>query len=360
MPNVSHVRNTSISTSVAMYPASVRPLKASGAVMLARPEQRTPTVGSDHSLAHAIERILDVWQSMAARGEFTEQTYDKFSLLLGRFGRYAHLRGALVIDDVDRDLAEDFITARGRSRHGDVSEAAVATMLLRRSVLRIAFRTLRELDLSDTEPTRDIELPRRAVGDVRPLTEDEVIDLRHQASFVTRPSRHGAAAALALAGGHSGEIGHVRVQDLDAERRRVWMHGSTKTDPRWCPLDTWCLTILTNRAAFVTARQLRPESVPHARLAVSDKHASDAALQARVCVALRDLLTRIGLHDDPDVKPSSITAWAGLDAFDRTGHIEDTASLLGLRSLDRAAAVIGHHWHQPADAETAATEPLSA
>jgi integrase/recombinase XerC len=37
-------------------------------------------VGSDHFLAHAIECVLDVWQSMAARGEFTEQTYDKFGL----------------------------------------------------------------------------------------------------------------------------------------------------------------------------------------------------------------------------------------------------------------------------------------
>ncbi|MFI1734065.1 hypothetical protein ACH40E_33605 [Streptomyces acidicola] len=301
-------------------------------------------MGSDHSLTHALERVLDVWQSMAARDEFTDQTYDKFSLLLIRLGRYAHLRGALTVEDITPDLAKDFITARGRSRHGHVSEAAVATMLLRRSVLRIAFRTLRELGLSDTDPTRDIELPRRVPGDVRPLTEDEVVSLRHQASFVTRPSRHGAAAALALAGGHSGEIGHIRVRDLDTERSRVWMHGSTKTDPRWCPLDAWSLNTLTARADFVAARQLRPGSAPLARLAVSDRHASDAALQARVCVALRDLLTRIGLHDEADVKPSSITAWAGLDVFEDTGRIEDTARRLGLRSLDRAAAVIGHEW----------------
>lgn len=48
--------------------------------MLVPPERRTPTVGSDHSLTHALERVLDVWQSMAARDEFTDQTYDKFSL----------------------------------------------------------------------------------------------------------------------------------------------------------------------------------------------------------------------------------------------------------------------------------------
>ncbi|MER6421931.1 hypothetical protein [Streptomyces sp. NPDC001137] len=304
-------------------------------------------MGSDLSLTLALDRVQDMWQTMAARGEFTEQTLDKFGLLLRRFGRYSQLRGAVVLDDITPDLAEDFVTARGRSRHGRVADSAVATMLLRRSVLRIAYRTLRELSLSDGDPTRDIVLPRRTTGDVRPLDEDEVIDLRHRASFVTRPSRHGAVAALALAGGHSGEIGHIRVQDLDPQRRRVWMHGSTKTDPRWCPLDDWSLNVLVNRAEFVAARQLRPDSAPRARLAVSDRHASDAALQARVCVALRDLLIRIGLSSEDDVKPASVTAWAGLEAFERTGRIEDAARRLGLRSLDRAAAVIGHTWRTP-------------
>ncbi|KQV13829.1 hypothetical protein [Kitasatospora sp. Root107] len=171
-------------------------------------------------------------------------------------------------------------------------------------------------------------------------------ELRHHASFVDRPSRHAAAAALALAGGHSGEIGHSQVKDLDLAGRRVWIHGSTKTDSRWCPLDHWALAALTQRAAFVTARQLSSSTAPSARLAVSDKHASDAALQARVCVALTDLLRRIGLAGEPDVKPSSVTAWAGIEAFETGGRIEDAARRLGLRSLDRAAAVIGHTWHE--------------
>ncbi|MFF2661861.1 hypothetical protein ACFVUH_31430 [Kitasatospora sp. NPDC058032] len=39
-------------------------------------------------------------------------------------------------------------------------------------------------------------------------------------------------AALALADGHSGEIDHTRIRNLDPHGRRVWMHGSAKTDPR--------------------------------------------------------------------------------------------------------------------------------
>ncbi|MFF3381336.1 hypothetical protein ACFYXF_51360 [Streptomyces sp. NPDC002680] len=302
-------------------------------------------MGSDPSLTHAFDCVWDVWQTMAARGEFTEQTLDKFGLLLRRSERYLYLRGAVVLGDVTAELAEDFVTARGRSRHGHVTDSAASTMLGRRSVLRIAFRTLRELGLSDTDPTRDIILPSRQGGEIRALVEGEVVDLRHHASFIDRPRRHGAAAALALAGGHSAEIGHIRVCDLDLDGRRVWMHGATKTDARWCPLDDWSLNVLAHRAAFVSARQLRPERAPHARLAVSDKPASDATLQSRVCVALRNLLTWIGLDGEEDVKPSSVTAWAGVEEFERTGRIENVACRLGLRSLDRAAAVIGHTWH---------------
>ncbi|CAM5462523.1 Core-binding (CB) domain-containing protein OS=Streptomyces aurantiogriseus OX=66870 GN=GCM10010251_21790 PE=4 SV=1 [Streptomyces aurantiogriseus] len=343
MPKVSHVWNTTIST--VSTPSFAHPVVAgSEPVVLVPPRRRALTVGSDPSLTYAFDRVQDTWQTMATRGEFTEQTLDKFGLLLKRCERYMQLRGAVVLGDVTADLAEDFVTARGRSRHGRVTDSAAATMRLRRSVVRTAYRTLRELGLSDADPARDIVLPARAIGGVRPLAEDEVIDLRHRASFVTRPSRHGAAAALALAGGHSGEIGHIRVRDLDVNHRRVRMHGSTKVDARWCPLDDWGLNVLTSRAEFVSARQLRKESAPNARLAVSDRHGSDAYLQARACVALGDLLRRIGLGDEEDVKPSSITAWAAVAEFERTGRIEDAARRLGLRSLDRAAAVVGYTW----------------
>ncbi len=72
------------------------------------------------------------------------------------------------------------------------------------------------------------------------------------------------------------------------------MHGSTRTDPRWCPLDPWALRVLKARSAFVTRQQLRAEAAPDARLAVSSAPAPDEQLQARACVALADLLRRIG------------------------------------------------------------------
>ncbi|MES9509147.1 hypothetical protein ABWJ92_22475 [Streptomyces sp. NPDC000609] len=298
-------------------------------------------MGSEPSLVHAVDQVLEAWKDMVTRDEMSEQTYDKFSLLLKRYTRYATLRGALLLGEANRYVTEDFVNAQGRSRHGHVSESALATRLLRRSVVRAAFRTLRELGLSDQDPTRDIDLPARTCEGIRALTEDEAVQLRHHAAFVTRPTRHAAAAALALADGHSGEIGHVVAADLDLRHSRVWMHGASKYEPRWCRLDAWGRHVLAERAAHVTARH--PDTAA-ARLAVSCQPASDAALQARSCVALSDLLRRIGLGSDPLVKPASVTAKAAVEAFEVTGRIEEAARRLGLRSLDRAAAVVGYDW----------------
>jgi integrase/recombinase XerC len=63
--------------------------------------------------------------------------------------------------------------------------------------------------------------------------------------------------------------------------------------------------------------------------------------------AISDILRRAGLADDAQVRPRSITAWLGRSVFDETGSIDVVAQRLGLRSLDRAAALIGWEWRTP-------------
>lgn len=312
------------------------------------------TVSPDVTLAHAVEQAVTLWTAMTAQGQMSPQTSRSFGQLLKRYEHYARARGIVLVDDVTADFAEDFVFAQGRTRHGRIGESATATLHQRRAVLRSFYRTLRELGLSDADPTRDIRLPERTKTVIRPLDEDEAIALRHAAEYVSRPSRHAAAAALALSGGHTGEIGHARVRDLDQDAVAVWMHGSTRTDPRWCPLDPWALRVLQARAAFVSRQQRTPEAACNARLAVSSAPAPDEQLQARACVALSDIIRRIGLGADPRVKPASLTAYAAVRIFDETGKIESVARGLGLRSLDRAADLVGYDWaHRAAEGRAA-------
>jgi integrase/recombinase XerC len=56
------------------------------------------------------------------------------------------------------------------------------------------------------------------------------------------------------------------------------------------------------------------------------------------------LLTHAGLGEAPDVRPSSVAAWAGRRIFEETGRIDVAAQRLGMRSLDRAARFIGWDW----------------
>ncbi|MEU1032851.1 site-specific integrase [Streptomyces mirabilis] len=316
-----------------------------------RPDRSLPdgpsapaTDSADVTLAYAVEQTVALWTAMTSQGQMSPQTNRSFGQLLDRYQRYAQARGVVLLDDVTVDFAEDFVFAQGRTRHGLISESATATQHQRRAVLRSFYRTLRELSLTDADPTRDILLPERTRTAIRPLDEDETVALRHAAEYVTRPSRHAAAAALALSGGHTGEIGHIRFRDLDQSAAAVWMHGSTRTDPRWCPLDPWALRILLTRADFVARQQRTPEAVPNARLAVSSTPAPDEQLQARACVALSDLIRRIGLGADPRVKPASLTSYAAVRIFEESGKIEDVARGLGLRSLDRAADLVGYDW----------------
>ncbi|MFF3871767.1 site-specific integrase [Streptomyces sp. NPDC001978] len=312
------------------------------------------TDSADVTVAHAVEQTVALWTHMTSQGQMSPQTNRAFGQLLERYQRYTQSRGVVLLDDVTPDFAEDFVFAQGRTRHGRIGESASATLHQRRAVLRSFYRTLREAGVTDADPTRDILLPERTRTLIRPLDEDEAVALRHAAEYVTRPSRHAAAAALALSGGHTGEIGHTRVRDLDQSTASVWMHGSTRTDPRWCPLDPWALRVLLTRAAFVARQQRTPDAAPNARLAVSSAPAPDEQLQARACVALSDLIRRIGLGSDPRVKPASLTAYAAVRIFDEAGKIEDVARGLGLRSLDRAADLVGYDWGRPAaEGETA-------
>ncbi|MGW2326492.1 hypothetical protein ACWC5C_12065 [Streptomyces sp. NPDC001700] len=304
-------------------------------------------------LTAAVAAVLAAWQDLVRRGEMSEQTLSRFGQLLRRFEAFAAACGAVLLTDADAAIAAQFIDAHGRTRHRHIAPASLSTRHLRRSVLRMCFTTARRLALTDTDPTRDIDLPPRLCGATRPLDEAEAVELRRAAQFTGRPTRHAAAIALALAGGFSGEIGHIGPLDLDLASARVWMHGSVKTRPRWCPLDAWGAQVVAARAHHIRTTA-PPGAAPYRlRLAVSPRNGTDEQIQARVCVALRDVLRRIGLGADRTVRPASITAYAGWETFQATGRIEAAAHHLGMASLDSTAALIGYQWQAPTTDRTA-------
>lgn len=291
---------------------------------------------AEGSLVTAVDTVVAAW---SLDGAMSAQTLDKFALLTRRFTRFAHAYDVTTLAGADTDLVAKFIAAKGRSRHGAVGPAAVATMHNRRAALRAFFRTARRLGLTLEDPTTDIDLPEREATTVRPLDDEEAALVRLFAEHAT-PTRHAATAALLLAGAHTSELGHIRIADIDTTAHTAWAHGSTKHRPRQLPLDTWARRVINQRITHLIDQGAGPDAI-----VCTGSDGSDAQRQARVCVTVRDVLTRAGLSATPGIKPSSLTAHAALRAFEDTGRIEESARLTGSGSLDGTAALIGYQWH---------------
>jgi integrase len=239
------------------------------------------------------------------------------------------------LGEVTPAIARAFVVASLEDR-----EPSVATMHLRRAVLRFVFRQARELGLADHDACVDLMLPPRSGLAARPLTEDEIAVCRSYSLTSLTNTRSPAAWALAESTGRTAEIPHIRVGDLDLDRGRVWLHGSPRTVARWALLTNWGVVQLERRVATLDG-----VDAP----LVYQANGSVASGQASSCIAVSDTLVRAGLADEPDVRPVSVAAWAGRSLLDETGRIDAVARLLGVRSLDRAARIVAWDWTQAND-----------
>jgi integrase/recombinase XerC len=216
---------------------------------------------------------------------------------------------------------------------------SVPVMHLRRSALRLLFRSLREAGQPVGDPTLDLVLPPRSQLAARPLTDDEVTLCRGHALWSLVDARRAAAWALAEATCRSVEIARICTHDLDLDGRRVWIHGGRTTAPRWGQLTEWGVTHLERRVQTLA----EPET------SVVYGGSGDATTgQVSACVAIADVLTRAGLAAEPDVRPASVAGWAGQKILEETGCIDEVARRLGMASLDRAARFIAFDWHSGA------------
>ncbi len=273
----------------------------------------------------------EIGDAIATADLLSDQTRPRFVAITDRFLLFC-LRGyqLVALDEVTPGIVRAFVTASI-----DGQPPSVATMHLRRSVLRFVFRRARDLGLASHDPCVDLALPPRSGLVARPLTDDEIGVCRSYSLTSLTNTRTPAAWALAETTARTAEIPHIRMCDIDLDGARVWLQGTSRTIPRWVPLSQWAITQLERRA-----RMLDGPDVP----LVYSANGSAESAQASSCQAISDTLARAGLTREPDVRPISVTAWAGRQLLEQTGHIDHVARLLGVRSLDRAARIIGWDW----------------
>jgi len=135
----------------------------------------------------------------------------------------------------------------------------------------------------------------------------------------------------------------VTADDVGLDSGRIWIAGGKATAQREGQLTDWGLLHVRTRIEEID-EPTRP-LVYWGRSPARAGQVSGAA-------ALVDVLTRAGLHHEPDVRPGSVAAWAGRRVLDETGRIDLAARALGVRSLDRAAGIVAWDWRSDPEPDT--------
>ncbi len=284
------------------------------------------------SVARAVElahRVLgDEWTSVDQRSRAG-------GILDGFVGFCATGFGIVDLADVTPAMAEHFVQAPAR----DGMEPSLQLRHLRRTALRLVFRSARSAGWPVGDPTLDLMLPPRPGRSTRPLTDEEVAVCRGSAVWSLTDSRRSAAWALAEATCRTGELPFIQVTDLDLDAGRVWLHGGRRTKPRWGYLNDWGQAQVQRRLAVIGSDD------PDTRIVYQGSNSLEGG-RVSSSLALLDVLRRAGLANEPSVRPSSIAAWAGRQILAETGRIDVVAQRLGLTHLDTAADFIGWDWRE--------------
>lgn len=238
-----------------------------------------------------LAKQIDQLRPTVDDGMFGVAQWERTSSILDRFGRFA-TEGCGLVDlaEVTSGVARSFVTAPMGTGRGP----STSTMHWRRTALRLLFRAARRRGLVDGDPTLDLELPPRSSLGTRPLTDDEVLLCRSVAQWSLGGSRRAAAWALAEATCRSSELPSITGDGVDLDSGRVWIAGGKSTEPRASRLTEWGLVQVRARL-----EELEAPSLP---LVYSGRSPTGAG-QVSGAAAIVDVLTRAGLHQEPDVRP---------------------------------------------------------
>jgi hypothetical protein len=295
---------------------------------------RAPTLSEGFAL------ITAHWNTSA---ELAESSQQRLAEVLSHAVTRAQSMGVTEWDEAFDEVVCDRFIHSVTTTHNLPS---ASTMHLRRSALRAGFTTLRRLGLFHGDPTLDLSLPARSQLAARAAVDDEIMLLR-MSSVASRESRQPSVLALAEATATTSEMPFMTALDIDdvENPQFVQLPGTSRVRSRLGVLTPWGSRVI-RRAIQERRKQGIPDSTPLVYSGCKDEEASG---QASICVAMRSIVKRAGLGNEPDFSPRSVSFWAGRQAFDAApdAKIEAAARAMGITSLDKAARRVDYSWDQP-------------
>jgi integrase len=295
----------------------------------------TPVIGMRQGQPSIAEALALVSSRLDADPRIRLATSERYMADIARFMAALEAGRVTLLRDVTFDHVRRFIE-EPISRNHLWADPKPKTMNSRRAAVRRFFAEARRLGLVDHDPTAGIEVPRIASVSSRPLMDEEEQRCRLACRETLDATRLPAAWALGQAFATASDLASTRVRDVDLDAGRVWLAGNANRRARWSDLTSWGVERLGARIHHLDER-------PGARLVYDGSRGAGTPGRAW-CDAIYEVLALGGLAGQPAIHPSSLAGWAARKVFLRTGRIDDVARGLGLRSLDRAAAVIGWDW----------------
>jgi integrase/recombinase XerC len=290
--------------------------------------------GTRLGLAEAVEAAAE-WVSASWAAEVEAR---RVVGVLQRFASFCDQGFGIVdLEGVTPGVAAEFVSAPAPGG----ANPSVSLRHLRRLSIRLLFRVARSSGHLLGDPTLDLALPPRSSLSTRPLADEEVLVCRGAAQWSLEDTRRASAWALAEATCRTAELPFITVADIDVERSRVWIHGGGRAAERWGYLDDWGIEQIGRRLAVVGEESAVP--------IVYGGGDPAGAGQVAACTVIQEVIVRAGLGDEPDVRASSVSAWAGRRILAESGRIDVVARRLGLKSLDRAARIIAWDWLEEPD-----------
>lgn len=293
-------------------------------------------------LSDAVEAVLEHWAETDA---LKKTSLKKFSDLLRRYANFTKNLGAPSLAEQSEAIAAQWIKAKGKDRSGNVVVPSTSTMNTRRSALRKFFRDAELLNLSESGLVVKTYVAPRPTGLARPLTDEEARKVWMYAKDGGVHTRRPAIFALLLSGVHSSEVGLITVNDVDIANQRVWAHGdTTRIKPRWVKLGEPYATAIKERIDY-----LREWMPPHRTLATFQLTQGTSVQprgysQNRAASACKEVFKMVGLHNVPEITPSSVSLHAGARMLREGERIETISKALGYSSLDSCAKALCFDW----------------
>lgn len=249
--------------------------------------------------------------------------------------------GAIGWADVDHETVMQWCWAARRGPRGRYRQVAASTARSRQYVAKAVFEEASRLgapiDVAALIGERIGTDPHEAIS--RPLEADETNLVRANADSPLIGSRRSLIVALAFAGGSATAIAAVRMCDIDPEAATVTFRHDL---PRTNSLNDWSAHTVR---VWLKCRPVPPQ--PDELVCVTAKVSAASAHQS-ISARLAMVVREAGLKGRPGVTPNSIRLTSGRAVLEAEG-IEAAARFLGARSLDRAAAALGHVWQRGED-----------